>query len=263
MGVRALITSFRTELAAWEEDHDPVSEDIARRAYDFCREWLGDPIDSHCPYMLIRGHSSACAYSFFDKAYMILISVRRMSLEERSGTIAHEMFHRFTQRRPGIHKQLWISEMLAALFSQWFLEHEGMDEYAAVVLETAVSQEGPVGVERLRRHRRPLIRFVPNPYPPGYASDILCLGSAMEAAVGRKILCRLVGAPSLEGWLAALPETAQALVNVILSPSITPIEDPELLSQVAEINRLLRRAGDASGWEGGLPGSTEMAGNGF
>lgn len=201
---------------------------MAEEAYRGCGIWFVPPLDPERQYEIMAWHYSACHYSWFLGDYTITISRRNSTVQEVCRSVGHEMFHRMTMRRPGLHQEMWVSEMLAFLASQWFLNEQGYGSYADYLHSYYIAQTEPVDIsylKRARRTRNPIRILTGQLYTPGIATQIPRLALALWELVNWKNVAQMVGASRLETWVQYLPETLHASVCRILElpcPSAFP-----------------------------------------
>ena len=218
---------------------------LADLAYKYCCDWFGPPPDSERPYVIFRGRYSVCAYNFIGREYLIQIADDRKTVEEITATVGHEMYHRVTQRRSGLNKEVWVDEMLAALASQWFLQTQGLDEYGWRISACYWRYDKPVPVQEVRRTVRkkgPFVAWRKTFYPSDFGIDIARLAFALEALVGGKCMTHMVGARSLREWIQSLSPSLQTPVFELLEPSYE--------GKIAEEREILYKYGLACHWIG-------------
>ena len=215
---------------------------IADEAYYASIQWFGLPPDPQKRYLLGFGKYSVCAYSPLIRSYIIQIAPIQ-SLPQLHATIAHEMYHRVTMRRLGVHKTLWLNEMLATLSSLWFLQRQHYLWFAEHWRDTSFANSVPISISELKRVRRRSGLFTSlrgNHYPLGFGSAILRVAIAMEAIVGKDGITRIVEQSSLQDWLGSLPNNLCIAVKWLLDIAHDPLPcQPELYQRLGYAYELL------------------------
>ncbi|HZP81376.1 MAG TPA: hypothetical protein VFB21_07045 [Chthonomonadaceae bacterium] len=185
---------------------------FAAEAYARCVDWFGPPDDPQRPYQLICSRmmglqGNHCVYNWLLHCYGLFIA-HDERFEEICSSIGHEMSHRVTMCRPGLHKQPWINETLAHLVSAWFLHEQGYADYVRTLEAFYVKQPGQVDITQFKttqKRRGILVGLRNEQYPPEFAQWTWRLAMALSILLPSQYLCRLVGAASLNAWVEALP----------------------------------------------------------
>lgn len=220
----------------------------AAEAYRYCTALYGMPADPKSPYDLTRGvgaHSSCC-YAL--GRYTVCLSPEIKTLERQCAAIAHEMYHRVTMRRNGLHRQPWLDEMLAFLTSVWFLREHGFSSYADAYLAYAINPIGEIDISGLRAFRRPpwyrrLKDLGDTGYPEGFGTGVCRLAVALGHTIDANDLCRIARATTLAGWIASLPEEKQYSVCRVLEVPPAYREIPKDKTSLAQLFNALRDKG--------------------
>ena len=186
---------------------------IAPRAYDFCVEHFGEPCDPHLPYQIHRDFSrSLCSHTPLLRCYMIEIDKKRHDQEQLCTLLGHEMYHRVTMRRSGVHRQPWLNEMLAYLTQQEFLRLNDYDDYAQYVEDVRLQETSSYSIYALRETKKRLnilARISGNIYTLEFAKQVQRFAFDLQGIVTLREAARLVGASSFESWMAQLSEEQQ------------------------------------------------------
>ena len=88
--------------------------------------WFGPPSDEDTPFEIVIYHRSIQSYDFLRRRYTLFIR-NQDEIEPMLASIAHEMYHRVTSRhkREGLHRAVWINEILACSASRRLMEASG------------------------------------------------------------------------------------------------------------------------------------------
>ena len=180
---------------------------FAEKAYRHCEEWFGTPEDAHWRYELFRGPRSSATRNPLTQSYLLLIREPWYDPEETYGSIAHEMYHRFTTRWKTLRRILWVDEMVAFLTTQHILIEEGSGVYAHQKLRACLKYPRRMDIQALERtrRRRPLWPFGRLPYPRDFGPSVAVLGHSLEEIVGWEQICRLVRCRTWNEWYRGLP----------------------------------------------------------
>ena len=211
------------------EDFDPAAAAVVNRyadeTYCLCVRLFGPPIDPQRPYKVCRGERSYHSLGLGN--HIIVITKEAKSKEQLCEIVAHEMYHRVTEGRKGLAGEFWVKELMATVTSQWFLLHQGFKGYAEWIKKDVLATEGKSDVNLLQNSsdgsRRYVLSGTPV-YSPAFINNLWRTGYALERAVKISGLASIVGANTLEEWVAALPREDQyAACRVLrLPPPIKP-----------------------------------------
>lgn len=182
-----------------------------------CQEWFGVPADDEWPLVVIEGLFDGLCKHQSRRCYEILMSKTRRDRMSRLSTVAHEAYHRVTNTMYGLHRHLWVDELLASLASDRIMRESGFAEFADAQLRMFSGSGRPIDYVQLYRTKRKkgfasLIRQ----YPRGFREDVLTLGVRTEALVGWELLRRLVLSSTWEQWLRELPADLRSSVERLL-----------------------------------------------
>lgn len=217
-------------------NEDKLTE-LSELAYADCVRWYGPPTDFDNKYDIFFAPYSACVYSGLMRRYLIQIQSSDVPVEIMR-SVGHEIYHRVTSKRVGLHKQVWASEMLAFLSEQWFLEERSLGRQAQSLEETLFAFEDRVPIIQVRQAVRKtglISKLRRDFYPPNFSQHIARLACALCAIVGRDGMTRMVGAHDLTSWIDALPISRRAPVRRIL-------QEPDLSLLPADAASLRRYA---------------------
>jgi len=192
----------------------------ANQAYRYHVRFFGQPEDAHWKYEIITAHKASNGRDPF--RHMYIITVREQDPpQQRLASLAHEMYHRVTSRRKGrngLHRHLWVDEMLASLTTHKFLCDHGQREYAQEIRKRCYAQPVRLDINTLKRlKRRPdFLGLLRSQYPPKFAGSIAVLGMTIEALVGWETMCSLVHCGSWHEWLDTLPDKTRKHVRELI-----------------------------------------------
>ena len=241
----------------WQPIEDENLEAFAA-AYRQTEEWFGAPPDPEWPYQAWEGHHGACRRNPIFRTYIISIEPGRVDYSARCSTIAHEMYHRFTMRKAGLHKQVWIDEMLAYQTESMTLLELGQSEYANRLAAWARKEPKPMDGAALRqvRRKREFLGVGGPAYPEGFGSAIYRFSDALEALVNWEAMRQIVGASTWKAWFTTLPPSLIPLVKYILE---FPDNEGPIISE-SDPNRvpLMRRLALALFRKGGIQDSIAL-----
>jgi hypothetical protein len=203
-------------------DHQPLQGEFRRfadAAYTRYIEWFGAPDDAEWDYEIIRASVALCSRDPIRHLYVISIRRDDAELADQYASIAHEMYHRVTERRKGLNRKSWVDEILAYLTSQRFLHEQGMADYADTKAKSLCKQRSQLTLEQFKSVRRkPNLLGILGPYyPPGFAVTAAKLGGELEAVVDWEYLCKLIEYRTFEEWINHLPSHSQRLVRGALN----------------------------------------------
>jgi hypothetical protein len=207
--------------------------ETADAAYACCVRWFGPPTDPETKYDIFFGPHSLCVFSGWIRRYLIQI-YPSSSIAEVTRSIGHEMCHRVTTKRKGLHKEVWVSEMLAFLAEQWFLHDCSLGEHADSLVQTLFDYEDRVPISQLKSTKRNtgiIARLHGNFYPPDFRQHTARLGTALAQIVGRELMAQMVEARDLQDWIAKLPPYHGAIVSRVLG-------EPDLRAFPADASHL-------------------------
>jgi tetratricopeptide (TPR) repeat protein len=217
--------------------HNTLEDDLsfsklADTAYSFCVSLFGSPVDSDRKYSLWKGETSWCGYNRITREYIIQISNRYKTPQQLYASVAHEMFHRVIQCKPGAHKEAWLSETLAFLTQQWFLNACSYGGYADYIRGLRIDQLDHVDVSVLKKARRGKAFIFRGYYPDNFGVNIQRLAIALESLLPQAIIADIVEAKSIQVWCATLPSEYKApICHILQVPNSEPFHDrPEVLS---------------------------------
>jgi len=191
---------------------------FAQQAYDHCVKWFGLPLDESWSYVLLNGTFDGCARSALLKEYTIVIRRTYVSSEPKKAAIAHEIYHRVTMLRKGLHRAVWIDEMLAFLAVQHILSAQGLLEYADFRLKHQCESQSILGLKNVQnvRRKRILLGLRGVTYPLGFGTAVACLGIELDNLLGWPTLCHLVQCQTWEEWFTILALEIQPQVKILL-----------------------------------------------
>jgi hypothetical protein len=127
--------------------------------------------------------------------------------------LSHEAFHHVCTPRLLMH---WVHEMVALLWSSFYLRERGLSR-VAVASQLLELQQAPACPFT------EMVRVETVPYPPGFYGQALATGLALVNAVGWKEVTRLAnffderGSPDVEAWRSSLTDPASTRVAPILA----------------------------------------------
>jgi hypothetical protein len=160
-----IIGFCQNPMAAEGQDSEYLS--FANFALAELTAWFGRPSDADTPFEIIIYHRSVQSYDPLRRRYALFIRKREQP-EPMLGTIAHEMFHRVTCRgkRTGLHKAVWIDEVLACSASRKVLEKSGRHEYVETLVKEAMRSPTRLTISELAKVRRWPAFAMLRSYPP-------------------------------------------------------------------------------------------------
>ena len=231
----------KTNWRKWQPIDDEQLEAFATAAYKQAEEWFGAPPDAKWCYEIFQGHHGACSRIRLFRTYLLSFDSKQTEYPARCGTIAHEMYHRFTMQKTGLHKQVWIDEMLAYQTESMMLAELGQSNYADRLTAWAQKQPKQMDGAALRqvRRKREFLGIGGPVYPEGFGSAVYRFSDALEALVKWEAMRKIVGAQTWETWFATLPPSLVPLVKYILE--FPDSEDPVISEDHPQRVTLMRR----------------------
>jgi len=210
--------------AIWEARHyDPHVKDeklheLARFSYQLCTEWFGVPPDHVRGYKLIYDVRNRCILPPFVKASYLIALKKGYAEPQYASIIAHEMYHRVTMPRPGIHRIRWVDEMIAYGVERHAVPELGYADYAEYMHKSFLERPDNLNVHIIKE-------FYMKGAPSGMDIEAcklqldisgIALGVQLEALVGWKEICKIVGCLTWEDWLTNLvPEIREKVVALL------------------------------------------------
>lgn len=217
------MNKFQTLVAGIQSiSEDSITPDLykcADAAYQYYVSLFGMPKDASWSYEIITAPSASVGRDPFRRMYIVAVRISEQNRERRLASAAHEMYHRVTLLRKGLHRQhLWVDEMLAFLATDKFLRDYGLRAYCDAELKRRYAMPHRLKIETLKglRRRSNLFGLVRSQYPPDFASTIAVLGKTLEQLVGWENICQLVHCRTWQDWIASLPQQVQPPVREII-----------------------------------------------
>jgi len=209
-------------LAEGKWNTDRFAENIrtfTATAYHHCINWFGLPCDPEWPLHIYLRSQPCCKAITWARCYIIVLEKDRESWEPVCGTLAHEMYHRVTTRRQGLHKQLWIDEMLAILVQNRLLRDQGFSEYVDFLINWYHNKPKKMSPDVLQKVNLNYFKGIlgGSGYPEGFDSGVAVLGQELEHLVGWEAVCRLAGCHNWNEWLETIPENLRLQAKSLLA----------------------------------------------
>ncbi len=212
--------------AARSISEHPASPELyafADAAYQYHVNCFGLLADAHWRYEILTAYKACAVRDPLRRVYILSVRECDQQPQDQLASVAHEMYHRVTSRRKGLgglHKHLWVDEMLAFLATHHVMCEQGLSDYATAELRLCFAQNERLGIDTLKGLRRKpdLGNLLSSQYPPGFRASIAVLGISIQSVVGWEAMCRLVHCRKWSDWLDGLPETQRKHVQVIIKP---------------------------------------------
>jgi hypothetical protein len=191
---------------------------VAETAYEYHVKHFGPPKDPTWKFEIVTAPYAGMARDPFRRMYILTVREYDARPEQRLASVVHEVYHRITSRRIGLHKYLWVDEMLAFLSVHHFLCEHGLQNYAEDYLKLCYVQPKRLDIDTIKnlRRRPSFLGLLRSQYPPHFTSSIAVLATTMETIVGWTNMCNLVHCRSWREWLAAIPEKRRESVREIV-----------------------------------------------
>lgn len=191
---------------------------IAEAAYQYNIRLFGPPKDASWKFEVVTAPNASMARDPIRRIYILTVREYDAQPEHRLASVAHEVYHRVTSRRKGLHKYLWVDEMLAFLSTHHFLRDYGMNEYTEGYLQECYSQHKRLDIYTIKKvKRRPLfLSLFKSHYPPKYSSSIAVLATTIETVVGWESMCKLVQCQTWNDWFEVIPERSREHIRGII-----------------------------------------------
>lgn len=193
------------DIIAEEAIQDAEAYAVAEASYHYLESYFGEPSDKHIPYKLIRGGTSSCTLN--SGAYYIILASDCKSSNQYHVVISHEMYHRITNSRRGLHQKALIDEMLGFLSSKWFLESHDREDYVQFLTNWYLEPQGEINISRAFRVKRgrlfSMIVWNRN-YRRLFYKYAVHIAISIEHFLSREEICRMVHESSFDQWLSTL-----------------------------------------------------------
>lgn len=201
-----------------EETVTPDLYKCADAAYAYYTSLFGLPKDNSWSYEIVAAPTAVMARDPFRRMYILTFRCNDLSREAQLASVAHEMYHRVTSRgRTGLHRYVWVDEMLASLVTHKFLCLYGLEEYAEAKSKLCYAYPTRLDMKTLKRVRRKFTMLgLVSAYPPGFGPTMAVLGTTLEGLVGWKEICSLIHFRTWPEWLATLPPSVQIRVRDLI-----------------------------------------------
>ena len=196
---------------------DVPLQQYATFAFENCCNWFGVPRDTKWPYYIISTQTSFCTRSRW-RYYLIGISDKINTLEQRCYCVGHEMYHRVTMAYSPIHNRWWLDEMMASAVAVELLKEYNMSAFADRCVSELLKLPIEISFCELQALKHP--RGLPTQQhaaPKGFGAAVTRLAIALRRLVTWEELCLLVTSNSLEDWFAAMPVEQQPFIRKLLS----------------------------------------------
>lgn len=207
-GQTAMITGI---FSKWQEakSYRPIEDTSAKHIADWAFEYLsvyfGDPKDAAIGHVVYRAKTSHCRYT--SQHYVIALANDIVAYEDYCTVISHEMYHRLTLRKRGLHRDAWIDEMLAFLASKWSLEAAGLHKHSQSIVYLYLTIEGEIGIHEAKQiPRRKLLRMVhTNAKNVGlFYKFAVQMALELESILTREQISLMVNELTFMGWFRHL-----------------------------------------------------------
>lgn len=186
--------------------------EFALSAYNIINQWFGEPKDKHWKYELFWSDRNGCMRTKILRQYLIGIKEYE-SDEQIFETIAHEIYHRCTILtrqaifNKGLHRYVWVDELLAMLTAIQVISLYGMEEYASHFIKSQIYPECRMEMGRLKYVKRRSIRnpWKKNAYPVGMSSTVAFIAQELNAECEWHEIINMSKCTTWQQWFASLP----------------------------------------------------------
>jgi hypothetical protein len=183
-----------------------------------CCRWFGTPSDEVRATVVIASKRNSCSRNPFTGTYYISMRESIVEEDERRQVLAHEIYHRVTTRRKGLHRTPWVDEMIAYLATQRMLVTGGHQELAQQLELAHRLNEFAISVRDLHSVKRKRFLFgdQAQAYPEGFGTAVALLGIELSGLIDWRSICALVKCKTWESWIEQLPSNVRANVVELL-----------------------------------------------
>jgi hypothetical protein len=179
-------------------------------------EWFGEPRDPDSAFEIIIDQRSVRSYDFLRRRYALFIR-ERAELEPMLGSVAHEMYHRVTcrRKRAGLHRLVWVDEVLACSASRKVLQRAGYHSYVEALVRDAKEAPKRLSIQELSKVRYWPAFAMLRPYPTYFAETVTVVGESLEEAIGWPNMCALISHRRWSDWLAGLSPIERKRIEIM------------------------------------------------
>ena len=178
--------------------------ELAEVSYELCTTWFGIPSDHAQTYYLLYSSQNRCIPPWFTIGPYVISLKSGYAEAQNASVIAHEMYHRVTIKRPGIHRTWWVDEMIAYTLERHAVPELGYPDYARTMhnylLESPGHSDARTIKEIIAKGILPDMDRKATEFQLG--CSIVSLGAQLEALVGWSNVCKIVGCPNWKEWLS-------------------------------------------------------------
>jgi len=141
--------------------------------------------------------------------------------EQLHAALMHEMYHRVTLGRDGLHRDTWVDEIIAFLAAHYGLIEFGMTEYASYRLSYLTREQVLLSLEDVKHAKqKSFFEFSSSLFPEGYGGRIYRTAQELDLLVGWPQVRRMVDCRNWSDWLAPFSADIREKIILLLDLSV-------------------------------------------
>lgn len=211
---RSLFQFLHNPLAA--EDQNSPYVIYANISYSILTKDFGLSQDHYIPFEIVVDKLSCLSFDFIRRKYVLFIR-EHDDIQHVYASIAHETYHRITSKckKKGLHKQLWINEVLAFQASQQVLCRTGHTIFAVQKMKSMYCSPHRLSIDELRNVKSFKFFFLRRSYPAYFTETVAIISDTLVQSIGWEKMCLMTKCETLPDWLNYLSEIERKKVSFL------------------------------------------------
>lgn len=190
-------------------------EQYLQRVSSLCEGWFGPVPDDASPIRVVLSDRVGLSRTWFSNEYLLYVDSECPPDEELVAILGHELYHRFSKSKRGLHRIAWVDETIACATELQVLTAFGFIEQVNRAIEFSLrdcQRMSPVEFRRWNQYAFGLFRG----YRPGYHSAAVVLSKGLMDFLPWSTMCALTDHRGWNSWFRLIPLQTRDIVYQLL-----------------------------------------------